>query len=343
MTSRIVLAFSFLWVVAQAVPALAGSSTGDSSAIVAIVGGHSLTRADLDTRESAELMQAQYKYYLAERQAVEKLIDDEVVADQARKENISVDELMRRKVDSQLKTPSDADLRAVYEVMQTDQPYEKVSEDLKKQIMDRRRDKARKAYVEALRKQDNAQVMLDSPSVQVASIGAPSIGPANAPVKVVEFADYQCPYCKQVHPDLQKLREEFPQQMVLVYEDFPLPMHPFAEKAAEASHCADDQGKFWEYHDGLFAHSGPLDADALKGVARSLNLDQAKFTQCLDSGKEAPTVAKGLAEGKKLGLTGTPTFFINGHMVAGATKYDVLKEMVTHQLPPTSNDQRSGG
>jgi protein-disulfide isomerase len=250
---------------------------------------------------------------------------------------------MHRHVDNTLKTPSDSDLKAVFEVMQTDQPFEKVKDNLKEQIMDRRRDKARKAYVESLRKQENAQVILDSPSAKVATTGAPSLGPANAPVKIIEFADYQCPYCKQVHPDLQRLREEFPQQTVLVYEDFPLPMHPFAEKAAEASHCAEDQGKFWEYHDGLFQHNGPLDAEALKGIARSLNLDQAKFTQCLDSGKEAPTVAKGLAEGKKLGLTGTPTFFINGHMAAGATKYDALKELVTHQLSSESSDQKSGG
>jgi len=342
MISRIVLAFGFLGILAQAAPALAGTG-GDSSAIVATVDGHSLTRADLDKREPAELMQAQYKYYLAERQAVEKLIDDEAVASQARKESISVDELMHRHVDSTLKTPSDSDLKAVYEVMQTDQPFEKVKDQLKEQIMDRRRDKARKAFVESLRKQENAQVMLDSPSAQVATTGAPSLGPANAPVKIIEFADYQCPYCKQVHPDLQRLREEFPQQTVLVYEDFPLPMHPFAEKAAEASHCAEEQNKFWEYHDALFQHNGPLDADALKGISHSLNLDQAKFTQCLDSGKEAPTVAKGLAEGKKLGLTGTPTFFINGHMAAGATKYDALKELVTHQLSAGSNDQKSGG
>jgi protein-disulfide isomerase len=227
--------------------------------------------------------------------------------------------------------------------MQTDQPYEKVRDQLKQQIVDHRRDKAVKAYIESLRKQESARVMRESPSVQVASTGAPTIGPENAPVKIVEFADYQCPYCKQVHPDLQKLREEFGQQTVLVYEDFPLPMHPFAEKAAEASHCAQEQGKFWEYHDQLFQHSGPLDAAALKGISLSLNLDQAKFTQCLDSGKEAPTVAKGVAEGKKLGLTGTPTFFINGHMSAGATKYDVLKQMVTQQLPSGSNDQKSGG
>ena len=343
MISRIVLAFALMCAAGQAMPALA-ASVGDSSTVVAVVNGHSLTRADLDKRESAELTQAQYKYYLTERQAVEKLIDDEVVADQARKDKLSVDELLQRKVYSQLKTPSDSDLRAIFEVMQTDQPYEKVRDDLKEQIMQRRRDKARKAYIEALRKQDNAQVMLDSPSVQVAATGAPTIGPTNAPVKVIEFADYQCPYCKQVHPELLKLREEFPQQMVLVYEDFPLPMHPFAEKAAEASHCADEQGKFWEYHDGLFQHSGPLDADALKSVAQSLGLDQAKFSQCLDSGKEAPTVAKGLAEGHKLGLTGTPTFFINGHMIAGATKYDALKEMVAHQISSgSSSDQRSGG
>src|SRR5579872_3497314 len=142
MTSRIMLAFGVLWILGQAAPALA--TGGDSSTIVATVDGHPLTRADLEKRESAELTQAKYKYYLAERQAVEKLIDDEAIAAQARKENVSTDELMRRHVDATIKTPSDSDLKAVYEVMQTDQPFEKVKDNLKDQIMDHRREKARK-------------------------------------------------------------------------------------------------------------------------------------------------------------------------------------------------------
>jgi protein-disulfide isomerase len=120
----------------------------------------------------------------------------------------------------------------------------------------------------------------------------------------------------------------------VVYKDFPLPMHPLAAKAAEAARCAGDQGKFWEFHDSLF-ETKKIEPSQLKEEARALKLDGARFDQCLDSGAQAAPVKKDAQEGLRLGLQGTPSFFINGHFMSGAIGYAKLRETVMQELGPT--------
>jgi len=164
---------------------------------------------------------------------------------------------------------------------------------------------------------------------------AQMVGPRNAPVTLVEFADYECPYCQKVAPDLKKLQAEFGDKVVFSFRDFPLPMHARAEKAAEAARCAGEQGKFWEFHDELF-QSKELDFDQLKVHAQALSLDSAKFNKCLDAGDEAAGVSVDRKEGIRLGLTGTPSFFINGHFLSGAVDYATLHKIVEQQLAESS-------
>jgi protein-disulfide isomerase len=304
----------------------------DSSAVVAEVNGHQVTRADLDKRASGELLQAKYKYYTAERQAVDKLVREELLNDAAKKEGVSVEELLKRHI-GQVKEPSDDQVEVFYEGMESDKPFSEMRGDIRQHIVDLRRQKAANAYLETLRKNGDVKIELEPPTATavLSTPGAPTLGPADAPVKIIEYADYQCPYCKQMQPLIKRLREEFPNKTQLIYEDFPLPMHANAQKAAEGAHCAGDQGKYWEFHDAIFDHTGSLDVTNLKGMAKTVKLDQASFDQCLDSGKHGADVAKGQIQGKVLGITGTPTFFINGHMVTGAAKYEVLRDIVAQE------------
>ena len=304
----------------------------DSSTVVAEVNGHQVTRAELDKRESGDLMQARYKYYMAEKQAVDKLVREELLNDAAKKEGVTVEELLKRHI-GQVTAPSDDQVEVFYEGMESDKPLAEIRSDIRQHIIDLRRQKAANAYLETLRKKGDVKIELEPPSTTAVSstAGAPTLGPADAPVKIIEYADYQCPYCKQMHPLIKRLREEFPNKTQLIYEDFPLPMHANAQKAAEAAHCAGDQGKYWEYHDAIFDQSGPLDVTNLKVIAKTIKLDQASFDQCLDSGKHGADVAKAQIQGKVLGITGTPTFFINGHMVTGAAKYEVLRDVVAQE------------
>jgi len=303
----------------------------DASETVAEVNGQKVTRAELEKRKAAKLLQARYKYYLAERDALDALVEDKLLEMAAQRENASVDELLKRHVTSQVKEPTEEQLHFYYEALSTDQPYETVRDKIVESVRNLREKNARAAYLKVLRSEGSVVIELSQPSSEVAIGNAPRRGAETAPVQVVEFADYQCPYCQQVHRELRKLEGDFAGKMALVFKDFPLPMHSSAEKAAEAARCAGAQGKFWEFHDALF-ETKKLETGEMKDLARALKLDGTRFDQCLDSGEQASAVQKDLGEAQKLGLTGTPSFFINGHFLSGAVGYAKLRESVEQSL-----------
>jgi protein-disulfide isomerase len=304
----------------------------DHSALVAEVNGDKLTVSDLEQKEATELLQSRYKYYQAERKALDDLIDQHLLEMQASKENLTVDQLIQREVTSKVKAdPTDDQLRVYYEGVDTDQPFEAMREQILQHIQEARRTKVRATYVKSLRSQAQITIALASPTAPVEQTHSPVRGNRDAPVVLVEFADYQCPYCQKIHPDLEKLQKEYGNRLALVYKDYPLPMHPYAQKAAEAARCAGVQGKFWEFHDMLFAGKKLQPAD-LREQARTLNLDEGRFDKCLVEGAEAADVEKDAAEARSLGITGTPSFFINGHFFSGGLSYTALRDMVEQQL-----------
>ena len=129
---------------------------------------------------------------------------------------------------------------------------------------------------------------------------------------IVEFADFQCPFCKQAAATLNHILDKYPKKVRLVFRNFPLPSHLEAQKAHEAAACAHDQGKFWEYHDILFANQNSLGVKDLKRYAAQLGLEITHFNQCLDTGKYKDYVKNDVDQGKKWDVRGTPSFFING-------------------------------
>ena len=160
--------------------------------------------------------------------------------------------------------------------------------------------------------------------------GTPVRG-GSAPVTLVEFADYECPYCQQMQPALNQLSIDFKDKMAFAYKDYPLSMHANAQKAAEAAHCAGAQGKYWEFHD-LLLSTKQLEVPALKQQARSLKLDGAAFDKCLDSGEQAARVGASAKEATTLGIQGTPTFFVNGRYISGNLSYERLKAIIMEEL-----------
>lgn len=305
----------------------------DDNPVVAEVNGDKLTVADLEQQEGSKLLQSRYAYYEAQRKALDELIDQHLLEAQARKQGLTVDKLLEREVNSKLPAePTDDQIHVYYEGLETDKPYDQdMKEKIRQHIHDARMSKVKATYLKTLRSQSQIMVELAPPSASVELAGAQILGSKNAPVVLVEFADYQCPYCQKVHEELEKLHQEFGDKLAIAYKDFPLPMHPFAEKAAEAARCAGVQGKFWEFHDKLFVDKKLEPAD-LKQEAGSLQLNTIQFDACLDSGSQAASVQKDAGEGKRLGLTGTPSFFANGHFFSGALTYDALRDMVAQQL-----------
>ncbi|OGY42874.1 MAG: hypothetical protein A2729_03090 [Candidatus Buchananbacteria bacterium RIFCSPHIGHO2_01_FULL_39_14] len=154
-------------------------------------------------------------------------------------------------------------------------------------------------------------------------------GDKNAKITMIEYSDFQCPFCQRHAPTMAKVLEDYQGKVRLVYRHFPLTsIHPQAQKSAEASECASEQGKFWEYHDLLFANQSALDITSLKSYAKQLSLNQGQFDQCLDSGKYTAKVNKGSAEAQASGITGTPGTWVGDQLVKGAYPYDTFKQII---------------
>jgi len=190
--------------------------------------------------------------------------------------------------------------------------------------------------VARLSREAGVTVTLPPPDAPVMTIPVgddPAWGSPAAPVTIVEFADFECPACKDSLPVLRQLRDLYKDQVRLVYRDFPLSSHPQARPASEAAHCAHEQGKFWAYHDALFAQAPDLKPSDYVTLADRLGLNQAEFTACLAGTRPKAAVAKDLADAQSLGLSGTPTFFINGRYLSGFQSLETLRQHIDRELP----------
>jgi protein-disulfide isomerase len=315
---------------------VAQQTNQDHDALVAKISGTSVTVADFEQKEAGDLLQARYTMYLSERKVLDHFIEGQILQLQAKKSGLTVDQLLEKEAYKGIKDPTEDQLEVYYEGLGVDQPFAAVHGQILDHIRDLRRTKARTAYVDKLRTQSDIRIMLAPPSADVDAQSVNMRGPKDAPVTLVEFADYQCPYCAKVNPVVEQMKKEYGDKLAVVYKDFPLPMHKDSQKAAEGARCAGDQGKYWEYHDLLFT-THQVDISSLKKQAGELKLDQAKFDTCLDSGAEAAAVKKDLAEGQRLGLTATPSFFVNGHFFSGAADATTMHEILGMEMPASSS------
>src|SRR5262245_33869038 len=191
-------------------------------------------------------------------------------------------------------------------------------------------------YLKSLRSNSRIETYLKPPTpfrAEVPITGAPSKGPESAPVTIVKFEDYQCSFCKQAQPTFVELFKQYDGKVRLVHKDLPLEaIHPLARQTAEAARCANEQGKFWSYHDKLYASAPKLSTEDLKNYAKEVGLDVWLFDRCFATGKYRSTVEKDLSDGVQLGLTGTPTFFINGREISGAQSLETFVTMIDDEL-----------
>ena len=171
------------------------------------------------------------------------------------------------------------------------------------------------------------EIVLDGTKIEANAMTAR--GPADAVVTVVEFSDFQCPFCSRVLPTFEQVNKAYGDKIRFVFRQFPLEsIHPQARKAAEASLCARDQGKFWEMHDAMFADQAGLAVDKLKEKAAKIGLDAAQFASCLDGGKAAAEVTADLGVGQAVGVSGTPSTYVNGRMIDGAVDFAAMSKLI---------------
>jgi protein-disulfide isomerase len=310
------------------------------STVIAEVNGSTVTLGELEQKRGDSLFHPRHQFYKDERKVLDDLIDERLLELQAKRENVTVDELLKRHVTSQIHDPTDQELQVVYELSQLDQPFAAVRGTMFTKIRELRINKARAAYIKTLRAEAKVSVTLPEPRAEFAlDEHTPVRGPRNAPVMVVEFADYQCPYCRQLEPQLEQLKNELGDKMAIAYKDYPLQMHNFAPKMAEAARCAGEQGKYWEFHDFLFKDLKSFEIAPMKEEARALNLDTAKFDKCVDADAETQLISQDSAQAQNLGVSATPTVFVNGRMLTGV-KPDALRQVVQEELAAASSHPR---
>jgi protein-disulfide isomerase len=207
-----------------------------------------------------------------------------------------------------------------------------VREPIRNFLAQQRAQAARQAFLDSLKAKVPVRMTLEPPREKVSDAGRPSRGPAQATVEVIEFSDFQCPYCLRAHPIVAQVLQTYGDRIRFVYRNFPLPNHPDARPAAEAGDCAAEQGKFWPYYDRLFDHQDQLSVPDLKQHAAVLGLDAARFTACVDSRKYKNEVDADIAAGNDVGVTGTPAFFINGRPLDGAQPFEAFKAIIDEEL-----------
>lgn len=298
--------------------------------------------ADL-TRLDANKPQPQAAYNRARLEilwkALDSIIEDKLITLEAAKNNMTKARLIEIEIDLNIQTPSPQEVDQFYEAnkaqitAQIPGPKAQALPQVRQYMIDDSRRRYRNMYIANLRRNYRIATTLDPLRTEIATAGYPSKGPANAPVTIVEFADFECPVCGGFHPTLKQIERTYPDKVRFVYRQFPIAsIHPNAQKAAEASLCANDQQRFWEFHDSLFGNQTALGVPALKQRAVTLRMNAATFNTCLDSGKHAETVRKDQEEARKLGVTGTPTTFINGRRYSGNQPFSVIRDVIEDEL-----------
>jgi protein-disulfide isomerase len=320
---------------ASATTASAAPAPGGSN-VAATVSGSPITMDELDRAAANQLTKIRQQEFQVRSDVLSGLVQQKLVAKEAAARKVSEDDLMKTEVDNKVVAPTQDEISQFYDKMKSrmgGKTLDEVKGDIEKSLKQQKANDRRGQFLNELSAKNDVKIMLDPPrSTITLRPTAPAMGPANAPITIVEWSDYQCPFCKRAHPTIEQVMNEYKDKVRFVYLDYPLPFHQMAMPASEAVHCAEDQGKFWEYHKNLFEVAGDLSSADLTKRATDLGLDGAKFQACADAKKHDDLIKSNFDDGASLGVTGTPAFFINGRMLVGAQPIEQFREVINDEL-----------
>jgi protein-disulfide isomerase len=312
------------------------ATPADRARVLATVNGKNITSGDIEDSLVPLIASVQEQVYLARKSDVDQKMNDILLNQEAQKRGVTARAVLDAEVTA--KTPAVTEAQALdffnknKERINGDFPALKYN--IIQYLQEQEQQKLESAFVGRLRNAASVQTFVTPPAqpvFQIATDDQPSKGNPDARVTVVEFTDYQCPSCAAAHPSLERLITEYGDRVRFVVRDFPLQMHPEARKAAEAAEAAREQGKYWDFTAILFRNQSALKPEQLKQYAQVLGLDRAKFDAALDDGRFAEKVERDMLDGRKFGVSGTPTFFVNGRRARDIT-YEVLKAAIDEAL-----------
>jgi len=302
---------------------------------LAIVEGEAIYESQLPALLQAQLARLRHSEFDLKRKAVDDLVGQRLLDAEAKKKGTTAEKLLEREADARVADPTLGELEAYYrdEKEHIAQPFDEAKAKLRETLRHEKIQAAREAYVRHLWQQADVDVLLRPPRVDVNYDPSRMRGNPGLPVTIVEFSDFSCPFCRKSESTLKEVVAKYPGKVSLAYRDFPLrEMHPEAQLAAEAARCAGEQGKFWEYHDLLFGSQGSHSRERLLENAQKLKLNEGRFQFCLVSGKYKAGIERDVQDAIAAGVSGTPTFFINGISLAGALPAREFEKVIDEEL-----------
>jgi len=296
--------------------------------VVARIGDEVITESDLEAMIGPSLVNLRQQMYQAKMSQLQAEIFQRLVTERATAEGMTRGEYLKKNIDDKAAEPDEGEIVKIMtqyrsQLAEDDlQAREQVVEALKQRQQVELREELRKTlFAEA-----GVMILLEPPRVTVAiRQETPSRGPVDAPIVLVEYTDYQCPYCNRVQPTIAALMERYDGQIRHVFKNLPLPNHPQAQLAGEAALCAQDQGKYWEFHDWLFANQRTMNRETMVAAAGELGMDAEEKTH-------AGTVSADAREARSFGITGTPGFLINGRVLSGAQPIEAFEVVINEEL-----------
>jgi protein-disulfide isomerase len=304
--------------------------------VVAQVDGERISSQALNEAAGESLAKAELQVYQLKQKKLQNLIDDHLLAKEAKRRNVTLDALVASEVTAKAVPVTNDDIHRIYELnkAQLQRPEAEVTDQIRSLLQDQKIADRRREFAKSLEANSKVEIYLDPPPPFRMTVGieGPTSGAANAAVTIVEFEDFQCPFCRKAQETVQQVLAQYKDKVRLVHRDFPLqPLHPDSEKAHEAARCALEHGKFWEYRELLYKNA-PAAGPLLMSYATQLGMDSDDFKKCVDSGKYKDAVLRDEGEGEKLGVQGTPAFFINGRPLSGAQPESEFARIIDEEL-----------
>jgi protein-disulfide isomerase len=311
------------------------AAAGDT-ATAATVGGTVITMQQLDKASANQLGKIRQQEYDVRAEVLTGMIQGQLIELEAAARKVSETELVETEINAKAAKPSEQEITNYYEQMKSrmgGKTLEEVKGDISKMLSQQKINERKGQYLTELSNKYEVKMLLDPPrSTITLRPNVPTMGPADAPITIVEWSDYQCPFCKRAFPTVEQVLNEYKDKVRYIHLDYPLPFHQQAMPAALAVHCAEDQGKFWEYNNNLYSAPGDLSKTDLAKRATDLGLDSAAFEACTSSNKHETLIKTNYDDGFALGVTGTPAFFINGRMLVGAQPIDQFRTIINDEL-----------
>ena len=316
-------------------------NSANAPAALAVLDGNPILEDQLPADLQAQLTRMMQQVYLVKLRGLHQVVDRQLLDKEANRRGITTEALISAEM-SKVPEPSDDEVKTYYDTHTEaiHQPVGEAKSAIRQNLKVLAVQNAGRVYTQTLLQDavNNGElaILLKPPKINAFVDPERAKGEAHAPVTIVEFSDFSCTFCRRAESTLDQLMEKYPGKLRLGYRDFPLTqLHPQAELAAEASRCAAEQGRYWPYHDVLFAHQGRLDHDDLIAYAHDLTLDQPRFTQCLNTARYSQQVHQDIDLGMRDGVVATPGFFVNGTFVDGAQPATVFEQIINHELAAT--------